>query len=88
MYPKSHRKSFGPGLELWAVVNNAGIAVNTPIEWGFDIKELNKIFSVNVFGAVRVAKLSIPLLRKSNGRVINVSSLAGMTGFIQKNKIQ
>jgi short-subunit dehydrogenase involved in D-alanine esterification of teichoic acids len=65
------------GLELWAVVNNAGIAFNTPIEWGFDINELNKVFSINVFGAVRVAKLSLPLLRQSKGRIINVSSIAG-----------
>ncbi len=69
------------GLELWAVVNNAGVIVSTPIEWGFDGIELSKIFSVNVFGAVRVAKLSIPLLRQSKGRVINVSSLAGMKCF-------
>ncbi|CAG2114257.1 unnamed protein product [Medioppia subpectinata] len=65
------------GLELWAVVNNAGIAINAPIEWGHDIRELSHTFDVNVFGAVRVAKQSLPLLRISKGRIINVSSLAG-----------
>ncbi|CAG2113923.1 unnamed protein product, partial [Medioppia subpectinata] len=65
------------GRELWAVVNNAGIAINAPIEWGHDIRELSRTFDVNVFGAVRVAKQSLPLLRISKGRIINVSSLAG-----------
>lgn len=64
-------------LPLWAVVNNTGVSVSAPIEWGNDIKELTDIFSVNVFGAVRVAKLSLPLLRQSKGRIINVSSIAG-----------
>jgi len=74
------------GLELWAVVNNAGVAFNTPFEWGFGMNEVNKTFSINVFGAVRVAKLSIPLLRKSNGRIINVTSLLGMKYFARITK--
>ena len=65
------------GLPLWAVVNNAGIAINAPIEWGFDVQELNDTFGVNVFGAVRVTKQSLPLLRRSMGRIINISSIAG-----------
>lgn len=66
------------GLNLWAVVNNAGISVTAPIEWGYDVKQLTDIFNVNVLGAVRVAKLSLPLLRQSNGRIVNISSLAGI----------
>ncbi|CAG2176217.1 unnamed protein product, partial [Oppiella nova] len=69
------------GLPLWAVVNNAGIAINAPIEWGFDVQELNDTFGVNVFGAVRVTKQSLPLLRRSMGRIINISSIAGRTTF-------
>ncbi|XP_054159864.1 uncharacterized protein LOC128958074, partial [Oppia nitens] len=69
------------GLELWSVVNNAGITISAPIQWGYDVKELTNILDVNVFGAVRVTKLSMPLLRQSKGRVINVSSLAGRTTY-------
>jgi len=65
------------GIQLWAVFNNAGIGGYSPIEWEHDLNDLSKMFSVNVFGAVRVTKLSIPLLRQSKGRIINVSSLAG-----------
>ena len=64
-------------LQLWVVVNNAGISMNAPIEWGSDVKQLNDIFSVNVLGAVRVTKLCLPLLKQTKGRVINVSSIAG-----------
>ena len=67
------------GLPLWAVINNAGICVAAPIEWGKDDKRLTDIFDVNVFGAVRVAKHCLPLLRQSKGRIINISSIAGMS---------
>ncbi|GBM51138.1 Estradiol 17-beta-dehydrogenase 2 [Araneus ventricosus] len=62
--------------ELWAVINNAGI------QKGF-ITELTRIqdfqdtMEVNAFGQVRVTKAFLPLLRKSRGRVVNISSIAG-----------
>jgi len=62
--------------ELWAVVNNAGIAVFCEIEW-CSVQEFMKIMDVNVFGIVRVTKAFLPLLRQSEGRVVNVASLAG-----------
>lgn len=62
--------------ELWAVVNNAGVAVFCEIEW-CSVQEFQKIMDVNVFGIVRVTKGFLPLLRQSEGRVINVASLAG-----------
>ncbi|RUS85641.1 hypothetical protein EGW08_006587 [Elysia chlorotica] len=61
---------------LWAVVNNAGVAVYCEIEW-CAVQEFQKIMDVNVFGIVRVTKGFLPLLRQSEGRVINVASLAG-----------
>ncbi|CAL1526322.1 unnamed protein product [Lymnaea stagnalis] len=62
--------------ELWALVNNAGVAVFCEIEW-CSVQEFQKIMDVNVFGIVRVTKGFLPLLRQSEGRVINVASLAG-----------
>ncbi|BFZ17507.1 hypothetical protein BsWGS_20557 [Bradybaena similaris] len=62
--------------QLWAVVNNAGVAVFCEIEW-CSVQEFQKIMDVNVFGIVRVTKAFLPLLRQSEGRVINVASLAG-----------
>ncbi|CAG5126705.1 unnamed protein product [Candidula unifasciata] len=62
--------------QLWAVVNNAGVAVFCEIEW-CSVQEFQKIMDVNVFGIVRVTKAFLPLLRQSEGRVVNIASLAG-----------
>lgn len=61
---------------LWAIVNNAGIGLSAPFDWGKDIESLTKMFNVNVFGLVRVTRACIPLLRQSHGRIINIASLA------------
>ena len=73
------------GLELWSVVNNAGIGYFTPLEWGHDVKQLTDILNVNVLGLVRVAKLCLPLLRRSKGRVVNVSSLFSECFYLRCN---
>lgn len=66
------------GTKLWALVNNAGVVVTAPLEWGDDVKQLDDIFSINVFGAVRVSKMCIPLFRNcGQGRIINICSTAG-----------
>lgn len=68
------------GRDLWAVVNNAGIAVFTEIEWcSVDVYE--KILNVNALGPIRVTKAFLPLLRQSHGRVVIVASLAGRYTF-------
>ncbi|KAF7492229.1 Estradiol 17-beta-dehydrogenase 2 [Sarcoptes scabiei] len=64
-------------LPLWAIVNNAGIFYTMPSDWGNDVDVLRKTFEVNVFGAVRVTNSCLMLLRRSKGRIINISSVAG-----------
>lgn len=61
---------------LWAVVNNAGIALFQEIEW-CSVLQFQQLLDVNVLGVVRVTKACLPLLRETSGRVINVASLAG-----------
>ncbi|KAI9560428.1 hypothetical protein GHT06_014445 [Daphnia sinensis] len=62
--------------KLWAVVNNAGVACSSEIEWcPIDIFE--KMLEVNTIGTVRVTKAFLPLLRQSQGRVVCVASMAG-----------
>ena len=58
------------------MVNNAGIATFTEIEW-CSVDQFQRILDVNVLGVVRVTKAFLPLLRYSHGRVVNVASLAG-----------
>jgi len=68
-----------PGL--WGVVNNAGIAAYLPAEFGEGLEDLERIFSVNVNGVVRVTKACLPLIRKSRGRVVNIASMMGRFSF-------
>ena len=54
------------GEQLWAVVNNAGIAVIAPLDWG-TIDDYHRVFEVNTFGTVRVTRAFLSLIRKSKG---------------------
>lgn len=63
------------------LINNAGIVVAGPIEF-IDLKRLKEQFDINTFGAIAVAQKFLPLL--SNGKIINISSMAstGLFPFI------
>ncbi|CAL1274991.1 unnamed protein product [Larinioides sclopetarius] len=65
-----------PPAELWAVVNNAGIVKGFSVEMS-TMDEFKDVFDVNFFGTVRVTKAFLPLLKKSKGRIVNVTSLGG-----------
>ncbi|XP_068210653.1 17-beta-hydroxysteroid dehydrogenase type 6-like [Palaemon carinicauda] len=67
-------------MDLWGVVNNAGIAAFTEIEW-CPIAEYRRVYEVNSLGPIRVTQAFLPLLRKSSGRVVLVASLAGRYTF-------
>ncbi|XP_074534414.1 17-beta-hydroxysteroid dehydrogenase type 2 [Halichoeres trimaculatus] len=62
---------------LWGLVNNAGVlqcptdAELQPVSW------FRRSVEVNFLSAVRMSQLFLPLLRKSRGRLVNVSSMAG-----------
>ncbi|NXF02939.1 DHB2 dehydrogenase, partial [Smithornis capensis] len=62
---------------LWGVVNNAGI-LGFPAEGELlPMSNYRQCMEVNFFGAVEVSKTFLPLLRKSQGRLVNMSSMAG-----------
>jgi NAD(P)-dependent dehydrogenase (short-subunit alcohol dehydrogenase family) len=61
---------------LRAVVNNAGIAVNAPVEL-IPLTDWRRQFDVNFFGHVAVIQALLPALLSSRGRVINISSIGG-----------
>jgi NAD(P)-dependent dehydrogenase (short-subunit alcohol dehydrogenase family) len=63
--------------KLWGLVNNAGLSLNGPLELLPDT-EIRKLFEVNVVGLLAVTRSFIPLLRKAEGRLINVSSGHGL----------
>jgi NAD(P)-dependent dehydrogenase (short-subunit alcohol dehydrogenase family) len=66
------------------LINNAGISpASNPVEL-INVEHVRWAFDVNVFSVFSVTKKFTPLLRQSKGRVINVSSIAGLTSsFIQ-----
>lgn len=64
------------GRRLRAVVNNAGMGVNVPVET-FPMNAWRKLFEVNLFGHVAVTQAVLPALIRSKGRVINISSVGG-----------
>ena len=67
--------------ELYAVVNNAGILVQPcPAEWQ-SLKDFRDMFEVNLLGTVAVTQSVLPLLRKSQGRIVCTSSIAGRVGL-------
>ena len=64
------------GRSVRALVNNAAIQANVPIEI-FAIDEWRGMFEVNLFGQVAVTQTLLPALMRSKGRVVNISSVGG-----------
>jgi NAD(P)-dependent dehydrogenase (short-subunit alcohol dehydrogenase family) len=61
---------------LYALVNNAGIQVNAPVE-ALPMAQWRWVFEVNLFGHIAVTQALLPALLRSKGRVINISSVGG-----------
>ena len=65
------------GRGLWGVVNNAGINIIDPLIEA-DESDLDFLFDVNVYGVFRVSKAFAPMIIESQGRIVNISSIAGV----------
>ncbi|KAG8537356.1 hypothetical protein GDO81_024668, partial [Engystomops pustulosus] len=66
---------------LWGLVNNAGVA--NPIaqsEW-LTKEDYLKILNVNLLGLIDVTLKMLPMIRRAQGRVVNVASIAGRLTF-------
>ena len=63
------------------VVNNAGIGAQGTVEDNSE-DEWRKVFEVNVFGMVRIARAALPSLRNSkHGSIVNTCSVAADIGL-------
>lgn len=63
---------------LWGLVNNAGVCVNFgDIELSL-MSNFRGCMEVNFFGTLSITKSFLPLLRQAKGRIITISSPAGV----------
>ena len=69
-------------LPLVALINNAGISRSgLPLEVEPEA-QTREVFETNVFGALATTQLLLPLLRASQGRLVFVSSVAGVLSAV------
>lgn len=61
---------------LRALVNNAAIEINAPLEV-LHLSEWKRQFDVNVFGQVAMIQALLPALFQSRGTIVNISSIGG-----------
>uniref|UniRef100_A0A8C5MIL5 Uncharacterized protein n=1 Tax=Leptobrachium leishanense TaxID=445787 RepID=A0A8C5MIL5_9ANUR len=62
---------------LWGLVNNAGTGMpGCPNEW-LKKEDFVRVLDVNLLGPIEVTRHLLPLIRRSRGRIVNVSSIAG-----------
>jgi NAD(P)-dependent dehydrogenase (short-subunit alcohol dehydrogenase family) len=64
------------GRGLWGIVNNAGVAVYSPLQSGPE-SDFRFTFDVNVFGPFRINQAFLPMLLESKGRTSIIGSING-----------
>jgi NAD(P)-dependent dehydrogenase (short-subunit alcohol dehydrogenase family) len=64
------------GRPLRGIVNNAGIGIGGPLE-ALDLDDFRRTVEVNTTSQLAVTKAFLPLLRRSKGRIVNMSSIGG-----------
>ena len=62
------------------LVNNAGISMRALFE-EVDLETFRKVVEINFFGTVYATKYCLPLLKKGEGGIIGISSVAGFRGL-------
>ena len=71
-----HIRGAGDGT-LDALVNNAGVYIGGPLEL-MEPNQVHQTMAVNVTGLLLLTRACLPLLRASQGRIVNISSISGL----------
>ena len=64
---------------LDVVINNAGISAFGSMEQ-VELSIFQEVLDTNLLGSVHISKAALPALKKTNGSILYVSSLAGLFG--------
>lgn len=62
------------------LINNAGISMRAMFE-DCDIEVIKKVMDINFYGTVYITKLALPYLKKTQGSIVGISSIAGYRGL-------
>ena len=62
------------------LINNAGISMLSLFE-DIELSVVKKVMDVNYWGTVFCTKYALPYIKKSEGSIVGVSSIAGYTGI-------
>ncbi len=62
------------------LVNNAGFSMWATVEEVQDVDLFKRLMQVNYLGSVWCTKFALPYLKGTGGRIVAISSLAGLTG--------
>jgi 2-keto-3-deoxy-L-fuconate dehydrogenase len=73
------REAFASLASLDILINNAGIGLVGSVE-ETALVDFQKLFRVNVEGMFLMTKYALPLLIASKGSIVNIGSVAGLTG--------
>jgi len=66
--------------QIDALVNNAGGTMWTTLEDITDLSIFDRLIRLNYLGSVYCTYYALPWLKKTRGRIVGVSSVAGITG--------
>ena len=72
------------GTSTFSLVNNAGVSLNGPLEI-LPLEDIENLIRVNVTGLLAVTRSFIPLIRKTSGSLINISSGHGLMAIPDKS---
>ncbi|MGD2271030.1 MAG: SDR family oxidoreductase [Desulfobacterales bacterium] len=64
-----------------SLINNAGITMVSRFDQTRAPELIERVMQVNFFGSVYCTYYALPYLKKSQGRIVAISSLAGKTGL-------
>ena len=61
---------------FYGIINNAGISYAGPLEI-LPMEDFQETIEVNLLGMIHVIKTFLPLIRKNQGRIVNIGSVSG-----------